>query len=670
MADDEDAIYIDVIPRVDDSAADSAVSRLKDKFKDVAKDVGPEFMDALGNSGALEQLGTKLGEALSGPLKDLSEGTGLDLKNPLEKMLKQDMGGALDDIATQLGTKLAKAVTDPLHNVAANIGVDLDDAVSKALNKDWGGLATSLGKGVGGKLGDALGLKDLFGPDGIDGALDRAHSTISAFKSGDYGGALRGVTGLVGAGDQATPLHDMLQPITDTTMDVHALASQLAGGQSPLPKGLDSIVSKVPLVGEVEQSVEQLLGQVNKTFPTTNIDPNKNPHGLWGTFFGAASNLMPWVHDKPAASSAPVHDTGTLGGAGYAPASMLPAMSGGGTTTANEVDVRSSVATVSAGSVTVGGSISLPGLSVGGGSAVSSSASSSAGSFTPHASGGGGGLSVSGGSSIGGSGSFKGFASGGVLPGDSPGHDNMIGVLPSGSAVGLEGGEGVLNPHAMSLPGVAALVSSLNTHYDEGTPSVGGDPNNTTLSTPPTTEQSHTGNAPITQQQLGTGQGAGISGGGLIGAAEQAGVMAAAIGGFGGGGIAAQMAVQETNLAAQKISQMTATLAAAPFEEFGLGGGMMGAPQVNPMGGWIGKVISGMVGQQSNIPNIAGSVQAPKQPGPKDPNEQQPQGETPSGPSGDKDDPMHVKVTNQQGPPQGSATSAMSTMPAMTMGVP
>jgi hypothetical protein len=98
---------------------------------------------------------------------------------------------------------------------------------------------------------------------------------------------------------------------------------------------------------------------------------------------------------------------------------------------------------------------------------------------------------------------------------------------------------------------------------------------------------------------------------------------------------------------------------------------MMGAPSVNVMGGWPGKIIGGLIGQQKNIPNVAGSVQPPKKPTDKPDDNKEGQGESVSkGPTGAKDDPMHVNVKNQPGPPQGSATSAMSTAPAMAMGAP
>ena len=54
---------------------------------------------------------------------------------------------------------------------------------------------------------------------------------------------------------------------------------------------------------------------------------------------------------------------------------------------------------------------------------------------------------------------------------------------------------------------------------------------------------------------MGSGQGLSVTGGGILGAAEQAGVMAAAIGGFGGGGIAAQIGEQEMNLGIQEAGK-------------------------------------------------------------------------------------------------------------------
>jgi hypothetical protein len=147
--------------------------------------------------------------------------------------------------------------------------------------------------------------------------------------------------------------------------------------------------------------------------------------------------------------------------------------------------------------------------------------------------------------------------------------------------------------------------------------------------------------------------------------------MAAAIGGFGGGGIAAQAAMQEMNLAVQKGGQMASALVSAPFETFGLTGGQMGAPTVQPMGGWPGKILGGLIGSQTNLPNIAGAAQPPKKPNEQKQGEDPGNGAPPEGPAGTKDDPIHTKSADPApGPPQGAATSAANmagTMSAMTV---
>jgi hypothetical protein len=158
--------------------------------------------------------------------------------------------------------------------------------------------------------------------------------------------------------------------------------------------------------------------------------------------------------------------------------------------------------------------------------------------------------------------------------------------------------------------------------------------------------------------------------------AEQAGVIAAGLGSFGGGSVAAQLAEQEINLAAQKGGQMIAAAASAPMETLGLTGGQMGAPSVNPMGGWVGKVVSGLIGQGTQIPNMAGASQKPAQP--KDGKDQQQQdpaggngGKQAASPSGSKDDPMHVKNVgggNGGGQHLGDITSA-SGVAAMQSGI-
>jgi hypothetical protein len=676
MADDsDDQIFIDVVPRVDDSAADSAVDRLRDKFKDVAKDVGPEFMDALNSSGVLEDLGTKLGSAVS------------------------------------------DSVGKPLREMSSDIGIDLDAAIGKALNKDWGGLGALAGKGIGGKLSEVLGLEDTL--SGLDGILSKAQGigdVINDFKTGGLSSGLSGAAGLFGHGPDPTANSGPLGDITTLFGNVSALgdavghqglsnAGSILGGGSQIlnnfmkddapDRSLGDSIGEILEQAGVGAGVGAMIPGIDATgipsiigalvgggsalahnwdslghnlFPPAQAaaqPPDTYGHPLYSSIFG--NQPLSSGIDAAGSDNEPSSTTASL----YSGDSGSPFLGrGGGTTSANEVDVQASAATISAGSVTLGGSISLPsslttgGMGSGGSGRTTSTGVAAAGgdsnSMASLYSGGGG-------TTIG----KAHYDSGGILPGGSPGYDNLIGVLPSGSMVGLEGKEGVVNNKAMGKPGVADLVTMLNKGFDEGTMSpagVGGDSNNPTLSTTPTTPNTAGGNTPKQPQQFGSGQGGGISGGGIIGAAEQAGVAAAGMAGFGGGSIVAQMAVQESNLAVQKASQNVAALATMPFETFGLSGGQMGAPQVNPMGGWIGKLIGGALGQMNNLPNIAGaSVQPPKQPQQK-PDDQPGQGETPSGPAGTKDDPHYVKSADgTPTPPQGAMTSALALAP-MTAG--
>jgi hypothetical protein len=670
MADesDSDQIFIDVIPRVDDSAADSAVSKLKDKFKDVAKDVGPEFMDALNNSGVLQDLGKKMGSAVS------------------------------------------DAVGSDVRDMSSAIGVDLEDAIGKVINKDWGGLGTSLGKGVGGKLGEALGLEDtLSGLDGILGKAQDIGDVINNFRGGNLAGGLQGAGALFGGsgGPVQGPLGDVSTFFGNVSTLGDAMGHQGLSNAGSFLSGGSTLLNNFVAPDAPDRSLGDSLGEI--------LTQAGIGAGMGGMIPGLGETLIPSVIGAlVGGGSALTHNWDSISHNLFGPAPAAPAEprdtyahplysgifgnsplssgidavgsdtssmaglysgdrgspflgSGTSNTTANEVDVQASAATISAGSVSLGGSISLPASLTGGGSSGGGGGHGSPTSIGKSGGDSGFGSLYSGSSILG-----KGFDTGGVVPGDSPGFDNAIGVLPGGSMVGLEGKEGVVNNKAMGKPGVADLVTLLNKGFDEGTMSpagVGGDSNNPTLSTTPTQGNTagHTGNAPIQPQQFGSGQGGGISGGGIIGAAEQAGVAAAGVAGFGGGAIAAQMAVQESNLAVQKASQNVAALATAPFETFGLSGGQMGAPTVNPMGGWIGKLIGGALGQMNQLPNLAGSVQPPKQPDQKDP-QQQGQGETPSGPAGTKDDPHYVKSADgTPTPPQGAMTSALNMAP-MTAG--
>ena len=174
-----------------------------------------------------------------------------------------------------------------------------------------------------------------------------------------------------------------------------------------------------------------------------------------------------------------------------------------------------------------------------------------------------------------------------------------------------------------------------------------------------------TATGPKQQQPFGSGQGAGISGGGVIGGIEQGAVAAATAAGMMGAGgpaagMAAQAGMQIMNQAIATGTQAASIAASIPLETFGLRGGQMGAGSVQ-LGGWGGKILQGLIGQQANSANIAGGTQPPKKPEDNDPLNGSTNPQTPSGPSGAKDDPIHVKSADGPAqPPQGSATSAMN----------
>ena len=50
MASDDDVVYVDVIPRLDDSETEKATSKLRDKFKQGAQGAGKAISDVLHRS--------------------------------------------------------------------------------------------------------------------------------------------------------------------------------------------------------------------------------------------------------------------------------------------------------------------------------------------------------------------------------------------------------------------------------------------------------------------------------------------------------------------------------------------------------------------------------------------------------------------------------------------
>ncbi len=78
MASDEDSIFVDVVAKLDESAANKAAGQLKDHFKGAGQHIG----DALGSE--LGQVFTRnLGDALRGPAENLAKEAGTRLGRAL-----------------------------------------------------------------------------------------------------------------------------------------------------------------------------------------------------------------------------------------------------------------------------------------------------------------------------------------------------------------------------------------------------------------------------------------------------------------------------------------------------------------------------------------------------------------------------------------------------------
>lgn len=688
MADDDDVIWVDVKAKVDEASFDDAESRIKDKFKDVTSSIGDHVKDATRSIGdafkdyfdkditdSVKDFGTQLrdeirGGDVKGALDDLShtvKGT-TDLITGLGEVFGVHLDGVgsvgrtITDSLSDIGDRV-DTITGKVHDFSTGLHAFKSGDISKGVN--------DLGSAFHGLLPDSL-------QDGLTNTLqvfNDTHDTIKdtlgvvdelkgALKLGGEAGLGTSLLGpevaipaaLIAAGGYAA-YHLPKQVITNDFL-FQGADDFLNGGRGPNRGGeFPRPVIPVPELGMPE------------------AQPSMTPTSQLPSFASL---------DMPDDASDPLNMRSNLRGYPSLPANYVPTpvvRDGGGS--GGSSNVQAQTATVEAGSATVmASSVSLGGISLSqvlGGVSLPGAASPSAAGSDPRnkaLSGLGMGQPTApkywpGYSS---SSSLPSIApqdhhfGGGILPGDSPGHDNILGSV-GGRPIGLEGGEFVVNPDATqaNLPLLRAINSGKITHFEDGglTPGVVA---------PPTQGNTY---SPQQQQQLGHGSGVGVTGGGALGMAEQAGVMAATMFGFGGGGMAAQIGMQEMNLAIQKGGQMGATLAMALPETFGLKGGQMGAPAIG-QGGWIHKVLGGLMGQQFNLPNIAGATQPPKSQQPKPRDEENPehdplngskqpqQGKT-GGPTGHKDDPIHVQQVPQPGgQPQGQATSAMNAAGVMS----
>lgn len=700
MADDDDTIWIDVKAKVDEASFDEAEGRLRDKFKDVGKNIGDSIKDATSSIGdhvkdVTKSIGDAFKDYLDQDIKDSVKDIGRGLRDEVKS---GDVRGALDDVE-----KTVRGTTDLITGLGEAFGVHLDDV---------GSIGHTIGDTIS-DLGDRV--------DTVTGKVHDFSTGLHAFKSGDIskgvndlGSAFHGLLpdsvqdGLTNTLQVFNDTHDTIKDTLGVVDELKGalklggeagLGTSLLGPEVAIPAALIAAGGYAAYHLPKQVITDDFLFRGADDFLNGGRGPNRG-----GEFPRPVISLpelgMPEAQpsmtptsqlpsfaplDMPDDASDPLNMRSNLRGYPSLPANYVPTpvvRDGGGS--GGSSNVQAQTATVEAGSATVmASSVSLGGISLSqvlGAASLPGVASPSAGSATsdprskalsglgmgqPSAPKYWPGFSSS--SSIPSIAPQDHHSGGGVISGDSPGYDNRLGSV-GGKPIGLEGGEFVVNPDATqsNLPLLRAINSGRLSHFDEGGGPVGApapDPNITTQPEPPTS-------GPIQQQQMGHGSGVGVTGGGALGMAEQAGVMAATMFGFGGGGMAAQIGMQEMNLAIQEGGKMAAAAAMALPETFGLAGGQMGAPSVG-QGGWFKKIVGGMLGSMTNLPNVAGATQPPKQPhkegGPDaqvadDPlngSKQPPQGKT-GGPTGHKDDPMHVKVTNSPPPQQGTATSAMN----------
>lgn len=741
MAEDDEAIFVDILPKLDESETDRVTGRLRDKLKEGAKGAGKAIGDVL-HSELAENLGRTIGP------------------------VAHDMGVQL---GKELGTRAGELLHEQISGALKNVGVDFDGVVEKARElADEFGIDTE----KVGNFSDAV--KDL-----------KVGDKAKAFD--DLTKALSGMPGPLGTvADKSKGLVDTYNSLKGNVKDVSGLlttfekdAPGIAGALGTVGAAAESMAGPLAAAAAAAMEIDHALHIDSNTF-----DPGQ--HGWGHVLFGKIPDWLGITDpstglDKHGLPSAPPLADPTKGFQSPVPAKpgvpliptpgSAPAAPPGYTASPGSLDpfsalMPSGTAPPSAGVPSiappdVGGGAHTSGFSSGGGvhATLADFTTPSLPNVTSPqdltAAGGGVANLYRVAESLQGtpysqkirndcSGMVSQLASAALgLPAPGPGerfstvnegqwlasHGFQMGTPPpgmansslqigwydhgggnlghtaatlpggvnaeSGGSVGsfsLGGPVGANSPqfehHAylpmgMGMPGAPMAggpggprVSPAGFGIGPGTPGIPGLPG---LVAPPTMPNMGGGGGspgPVAQQSIGHGSGVGVTGGGALGMAEQAGVMAAAMFGFGGGGMAAQIGMQEMNLALQKGGQMAATAAMAIPETFMLSGGQMGAPSVG-QGGWIRKILGGLMGQQFNAPNIAGGSQPAKQPkqkegegeGEQDPlkgGKGGPKGGKP-GPSGHADDPIHVQQVNPpDAQPQGQATSAMNAAGVMS----
>jgi hypothetical protein len=699
VAEDDDTIYVDIAPRLDEDAAESESRKLRDRFKRSAKvPVEPELDEE-----SAQKTRRHLSDIFhhSSKIKIKPDVDDRELDN-VSKKLSGTIGGSLDKIfdGKNLFSDLRKQLTGVLNlgdvlGGQINIGgLDLGAAVGDSLSNSIGQalkaakLPTNFEEGIG-TLESAL---EKLGPAAAAAAGPLAAlAGVAAFAAMDFKHFL----------DSTDPRNGFIRPPGQDPI-------QTPGGQMALPGQLQP--AKLPPGAPPGTQYQESQGDINDPFsgllPPGGLSglpipkdskaprPTQSPGTLTPRGFVPAppgvnvpNNIAPpdfggAAYDKPSAAGGGVPIVQTAGGKWTSPdpawAHLINRESGGNPSIIQGIIDANSGGNEAQGLFQItpatwrshGGSKYGPNP---GQASPSQQAEIAANIFRANPSGSDWGAGLSGRESA--SALSAGLGRGGAQAQLS----GFFSAPPP--AVGGGGIGGALGPApapggGASNPGIPALGQAfLPPDFSNS----GGGLSPQGLA-PPGRGQ------PQQPQRIGEGKGFGISGG-LIGAAEQAGAMAAGVGSFGAGGqLAAQIAEQQINLAIEKGTQAANIAAEAPFETFWASGGQMGAESIGNFP-WVTKIMGGLSGAGTAIPNVAGATQKPK-----DPNEQnqqqgpgkdgqqmqgqgqqqgQGQGAQRQPPTGHEDDPIHVKSADPGGSPnpaQGDATSSMSTTsPAMSV---
>lgn len=706
MADDEDIIYVDVAARLDEASAEKATGKLRDKFKNASKGLGK----ALGSD-----ITREIGEMLWDAGGDEVKKAGVQWGKSLTKSLGDSIGGSLGGVVKSVGDAVlessADSISDSIKNKLKGVKDSVDD-VKHAFSdlKD-------------GKYEDVLKRIDENAeklPDPLKKIHDQTKPISDAFN--DIKSTGKDVI------DAFAGLEIIAPRLASGLAQVAAPLGEIAGAMAMVPKIDDWLKSHFPSLPLPDTNDFNWLKQPFREMGGDIMHPSRlGQGGLYdqnGNYIGPGSGAPPkgksyWpgfgsqqqLPPGLTTPGAPPPSTGAppplggiqsfLGGPQASPPPGAPsdmpahtssAITGGGGTHVSLVDFTTP------STPDVGSPSDLPAAGAGVanlfrfaqslvGTPYSQKLRNDCSGMVSRIASVAVGMGDQG-AQFDTTSEGAWLAAHGFQPGLGGPQDLNIGwnplpgnqghtaaTLPGGVNAEQGGSHGAFALGA-GAAGATDPYFTQHAHFSMGggrggaafrgagfgIPGLPGQPGVGAVPPPPTQGNTYT---PMQQPGLGHGSGLGVSGG-AIGLAEQAGAMAAGAMSFGGGAIAAQIAEQEMNLAIQKGGQMAAVAAMAPVETFGLAGGQMGAPSV-AQGGWYKKIVGGLIGQQTNIPNVAGGTQPPKQP--KQGEEGNPddaaKGGQPGGgggPKGSQDDPMHVKVTNTPPPPpQGTATSAMNT---------